>query len=821
MRIIVDLQACQSGSRLGGIGRYSMNLAEAMIRQCGQHELVFILNNLFPDTIPEIVQKLSKTISKKQMRVFNIPGPLNESNPTNNFRIRTAELMREKFIFNLKPDIIFISSLIEGLGDDVVTSVGHLFGGETTSVTLYDLIPLAEKEKYLQNPISAKHYFTKIEEMKRAGSLLAISEFSRLQAIEMLNVNPDIVSTISSAIDDKFKPMSFSNDEILQVHKHYGIVRKFLLFAGSFDQRKNHEGLIKAFARLPREVRSAYQLVIIGNGWDGIYNHLYYVAEKEGLCKQDVIFTGHAPDRYLLVIYNTANLFVFPSFSEGFGLPVLEAMSCGIPTIGSNTTSIPEVIGLTDALFDPHDIGSITIKMHQALTDQSFRSFLSNHGLEYSKKFSWDASAKKSIAAFEALHVKTKKYFISDMDLIDQKTIQGISEIIKMNDPVQSTDIVKIASAINANNMASQSIDLEQKIAWVTTWNTQCGIALYSKYLGDVHASEYMILAPYENNTFEADTKNVIRCWHVGSDDFKEMTNAIYDSCITTIVIQFNYGFFDFSMLKLFIQEMVAQGRMIYITLHSTTDNNEKKLEEIIPAFSLCEKVIVHSKNDLENLRLLNLTDNVILFPQGIVDVKPLKIDLALPKNSFVLASYGFFLPHKGFLELIDTCKVLLDKGLDIYLVMVNAQYPAEISRVLIEQARQKIISYDMTNRVILIPEFLSDEESLGYLANANLIVYPYQETGESSSAAVRMGIASERLVAVTPLKIFDDVKNEVMSLSSTDVADMANDITILREKFLENDIQIKQTIKNADIWKQDHSYKQLGEKFWKILTKI
>lgn len=819
MRIVVDLQACQSGSRLGGIGRYSMNLAEAMIRQCGQHELVFVLNNLFPETIPEIYQVLGKTISKNKIRVFNIPGPIDEANLDNNFRIKTAELMRENFIFNLKPDIVFVSSLIEGLGDNVVTSVGRLLTGDTTSVTLYDLIPLVEEAKYLQNPISKKHYYRKIEDMKRAGSLLAISEFSKKEAIELLNINPDIVTTISSAIDEKFKPMQFSQEEILGVYKYYGITKKFLLFTGSFDQRKNHESLIKAFARLPKEVRNAYQLVIIGNGWDGIYSHLRYVAVAEGLVKEDIIFAGHVPDRHLLIIYNTTDLFVFPSLSEGFGLPALEAMSCGIPTIGSNTTSIPEVIGLTDALFDPYDIGSITLKIYQALTNEPFKKLLKEHALDHSKKFSWDASAKKAITAFEALHEKTKKNFFYDINTLGQNTIQKLSDIIKTSNS-SDNDIIKIASAIDTNNMASRSIDSKQKIGWITTWNTQCGIAMYSQYLGATHASEYTILAPYDHNILTPDTSNVVRCWQIGKDDLRELIHQIDYLRITTIVIQFNYGFFEFSMLKLFIQEMVSQGRSIYITLHSTTDNDEKQLIEIAPTLSLCNRVIVHSKNDLENLRCLNVTDNVTLFPQGVVNTKPLEINLPLAKSSFVIASYGFFLPHKGFLELIDTVKILVDRGFDVHLLMVNAQYPAEISKILITQAKNKLINYGIEKNVTMITEFLSDEESLGYLNNADLIIYPYQETGESSSAAVRMGIAVGKLVAVTPLKIFDDVRNEVITFTSHSIQDMANDIEILQTKLRENDAEIGLITKNASKWHEENSYLQLGEKFWQLIKK-
>ena len=156
MRIVVDLQACQSGSRLGGIGRYSLHLAEALAQLCAthnRHELRIILNDLMPDSIPEIYQTFASLIPRQQIQVFQIPGPIAENNPDNHARARIAEIIREHYIQRLAPDIIHVASLIEGLSDNVVSSVGALSAKaltERTVITLYDLIPLVDKQRYLQ-----------------------------------------------------------------------------------------------------------------------------------------------------------------------------------------------------------------------------------------------------------------------------------------------------------------------------------------------------------------------------------------------------------------------------------------------------------------------------------------------------------------------------------------------------------------------------------------------------------------------------------------------------------------------------------------------
>ncbi|WP_417584782.1 glycosyltransferase [Nitrincola sp.] len=520
MRIVIDLQSCQSGSRHGGIGRYSMNLVQGMLRNSNGHDIHIVLSSLMRSGDAEIYDSLDGLISKDNIHICDVVGPVFELDPNNTFRARSSELLREYFISKLSPDIVFVTSLFEGLGDNAVVSVSRLLSGIPTVVILYDLIPLVESETYLSDARAKTHYYRKLDDLSRADILLSISEYSRFEALQELGLHPDKVENISSAIDAKFRKIDVSEAANKKLQDKYGFSKDFILYTGSFDQRKNHEYLIKAYSKLPNEVCDKYQLVIVGNGWDGVYDRLKSVGLSAGLSEGDLIFVGKVEDEELLMLYNLCFLFVFPSLREGFGLPVLEAMSCGVPVIGSNATSIPEVIGNEKALFDPYSVDSISSKMLEVLTNASLRAELVEAGLIQAKKFSWDLSAKVALAACERLFAS----------LGEQKRLAKITCNDLMNEisnlpsaqEATSEDIAALSVVIGdlfVESGVQEGKDLScSKIGLVTPWNTKCGIAMYSKYLISNELDEYVVFAPSAQGVAFTDESNVRRCWEVGGE---------------------------------------------------------------------------------------------------------------------------------------------------------------------------------------------------------------------------------------------------------------------------------------------------------------
>ncbi|WP_021169828.1 Mannosylfructose-phosphate synthase [Sporomusa ovata DSM 2662] len=446
MRIIIDLQGAQSESCFRGIGRYSISLAKAIVRNRGTHEIFILLNELFPDTIEKIRESFTGILPKHHIMVFGAVGPVNELNIKNEWRVLASELLREKLIKDLDPDFVLVSSLFEGASNNTISSVGKYFPEIQTAVIFYDLIPLLYPKTYLPTLFVKKWYYRKLEFLKQADLLLAISKSAQKEAIDQLGIEEERIISISSAADAAFSRVDISAETISMLRTRFGIKRSFLMHTSVFEPRKNFEGLIKAFGLLPTALRKEYQLVLVCN-LGNEQRKLRNVATKAGLDHDDLVLTGYVSDEELLLLYSSCHLFIFPSFHEGFGLPALEAMSCGAAAIGSSTSSIPEVIGREDALFDPASSESMACLIERVLTNPSFWQSLKQHAVHQSRQFSWDKSAIIAISALEKIY---KEKVEEDCNNSYRKLIDEISRIDSKIKPTNQ-DIISTEAAIEHN----------------------------------------------------------------------------------------------------------------------------------------------------------------------------------------------------------------------------------------------------------------------------------------------------------------------------------------------------------------------------------
>jgi len=236
---------------------------------------------------------------------------------------------------------------------------------------------------------------------RKAALILTLSEFSRRDIIETYAVDPERVIVTPAAAPTHFKPVA-SETELEKIRERYGIGANYLLSLGSIQPRKNLTRLIEAFQQLrkSRPDDELPQLVIAGKrGW--LDDEVFRAAQRDGL-NESVKFIGYVPEEDLPALYSSAMCFVYPSYFEGFGLPVLEAMQCGAPVIAGNQTSLPEVAGDAALLFDPFDTRALGEAIARVLDHPDYPADLRARGLKRAAEFSWIATARLTLKAYES-----------------------------------------------------------------------------------------------------------------------------------------------------------------------------------------------------------------------------------------------------------------------------------------------------------------------------------------------------------------------------------------------------------------------------------
>ena len=266
-------------------------------------------------------------------------------------------------------------------------------------VTLHDLIPLKhpETEKFaaqlywrLQIPIAAR----------RSSFIITDSEHARREILEDFGCLPEKIKAIMLGFDPRMiTPKEAADGD--SVCRKYGLPPEYLLYVGTIQPRKNLDTLIQAFYRLKCSGSFDHKLVIVGRkGW--LYEQLF-IRIKELDLESEIIFTGFVPDEDLPFIYDRARVFLYLSLFEGFGLPPLEAMACGVPVITSNTTSLPEVVGDAGITLDPTDVGQVVIAMKQVLQNCQVAEEMKQKGAARARLFSWETAARQTLEIYQLL----------------------------------------------------------------------------------------------------------------------------------------------------------------------------------------------------------------------------------------------------------------------------------------------------------------------------------------------------------------------------------------------------------------------------------
>jgi len=350
--VLFDVQATQSAShRDRGVARYTAELAAALWRTHRPLMHSFLLNPDLPP--PGWVEPLvaSRRLGYSDRGDFGLGAP------------GGARLLHVASPFELE------------------VPIGRLWPaaaatrGVRLAVTLYDLIPEIFADRYLADPGLRRRYRARLELVRAADAILAISETTARDAVDLLHIPPQRIVVVGAAASATYTRAAVASEALTAARAAVpGLETRFVLYTAGMDDRKNFHGLFRAWARLPQPVRDEWQLVMVCSVDDPTRNHLLHLAREVGI-ESRLLLPGFVPDAVLQLLYQSTDLFVFPSLYEGYGLPIAEALACGARTIGSGTSAVADRL-VPEARFDPTDDRAIADAIERALTDDTTRAVL-------------------------------------------------------------------------------------------------------------------------------------------------------------------------------------------------------------------------------------------------------------------------------------------------------------------------------------------------------------------------------------------------------------------------------------------------------------
>lgn len=274
-------------------------------------------------------------------------------------------------------------------------------------VTIHDMIWRSSANDSVKTPVSLKRklmnlYYLIIPERaaRHASMILTVSQASKDRITQMLGIQAEKMAVTYEAADPIFRRI-LDSEQICAIQKKYDLTNKYILAIGSADPRKNIVTLVQAYSQLQTSLKADYQLVIV---WTHslMAEKLMRLVDELDLMGR-VRFITQVSNLDLVLLYNAASLFAFPSLDEGFGLPPLEAMACGVPVVAANNSSIPEVVGESAILVDAKSASNMAVEITRILTDEKLKAELIESGIKRAASFSWKNCALKTLVVYRKL----------------------------------------------------------------------------------------------------------------------------------------------------------------------------------------------------------------------------------------------------------------------------------------------------------------------------------------------------------------------------------------------------------------------------------
>lgn len=570
------------------------------------------------------------------------------------------------------------------------------------------------------------------------------------------------------------------------------------LHVSSCFPRKGVDALLAAYAAAFRRGDSV-RLVIKGfpNPHNDVAAQIAALRTADPELPEITLVNDDLSGEALLDLYRTADVMVLPARGEGFNMPAAEAMAAGIPLIvtgfgGHLDFCTPDEARFIDYRFSPSgshiaSTGSVRVEPDRDDLAQALR------------------------VAFQDLRGGGRRF-------------------AEMAARARSAVLPRLDATAWADRAWGMMMDVllasaprPMRLAWVSTWDVRCGIAEYSRFL----MNGMRTADPALQTTIICDSRTALPAaggtpvrtgWIIMDPDAAAtLAREIAALDADVVVIQHQPGLIDWSHLRHLLRDRRVRGRIAVVTLHSAArimEITEEERAATIAALRGVARVAVHRIADLNLLKDLGLTDNVTLFPQGapVRWAAPAARTLA-DRDAPLLGCFGFLTPGKGISRLIEAAAMLQTRWPGLRLRLLNALHPQAPDAEL-AHCRSLAGALGIADAIEWETDFLPLEECQRRLAQCDLIVLPYDESPESSSAAIRVALASGAPVAVTPVAIFTEAGDTVHRFSSLEPEAVAQGVeTLLRDRAMRARYQDR-----AAKWLEEHAWDSLGRRFQGML---
>lgn len=745
MKIGIDIQALQTrNSRDRGIGRYTKSVIETLLDKQTSHNYQLFANGMLP----------APDLDKNRFLYSNINYPYLGSCYLNDLLMKTT-------LTSADIDAVLIPSPMEDLDATIADYQNY---HKNFFVICYDLIPLIFADRYLNDPNMRSLYMKRLNNIKNADFIFAISESTRQDVIKYLNIPADRVLNVSGGVADFFYPIPFSERQswLQKFAQKFRINKKFILYTGGEDWRKNIEGLLKAFAKLPKNIQEHYQIVIACKVTEFFAQEITNLATKIGIT-QSLILTNYVTDEELRALYSTCSLFVFPSFYEGFGLPLLEAISCGAPAISSNSSSLPEILGCNEQLFDAHSVEDMARLMSKVLADEHLRQTLSEKALKQANTFTWDSVAQKMSDVFkEQQPLKKSTILFNRIKNNNHPQIAVFSPLSPLKSGISNytEDLIPCLSQYFNLNLVHDdnylpNVSLDNKLIPSDRFENHLKVNEYEGIIYQIgnssyHCYMYSHLMRYSGIT-------VLHDYYLGG-----LINYLDNYCPELEItlekeLEHSYG-------KKKAKDILVKLQKGLLNIHEKLPEAGIYLNRRIFTRSL--GVILHNKSAYQRATndFSNDNSNIVHIPlvvppiaQQKNKIEDIRFESDIPTDSFVISTLGFISSTKRPLSILQAFKKYLSHNPSAYLIFVGGtDYLGSID---IEAEIKKL---GLENRV-KVTNYVSMSDFYRYIEISDICLnLRFPSNGESSASLLRI-LSFGKPTIVTDIDSFSDFSDDIV----------------------------------------------------------